>query len=377
MKILIDARLYGLENAGLGRYEINLVRELIRLDSSNSYVILLRKKYFYNLSLPANWKKVLADFRHYSLKEQLLLPYLLYREKADLVHFPHFNIPLFYFGNFIVTIHDLIMHHFSRDNTSTLPWYLFWIKRIMYKMVFGKAVKKASKIIVPSKEVKNDVLYYYPIIDKDKIVYTYEGYEAKEYSNIEPNKVLNKFNLKKPYFIYFGNVYPHKNISFLIEGIRKYNLEIGELKLILSSPRNIFFQRLKKLVADTKTEKYVKLPGFISDEDISVLLKNSVGFIYPSLLEGFGLQGLEAMVAGTLLLASDIPVFKEIYGNKAIYFDPQDHDSLLVALKKALKMGKNERLERLEQAREFVKRYSWSKMARETLEVYEESGHCL
>jgi len=74
MKILLDARLYGLENAGLGRYAINLIRELQRIDKKNDYAVLLRKKYFDELKLGNNWKKILADFRHYSAKEQLLLP---------------------------------------------------------------------------------------------------------------------------------------------------------------------------------------------------------------------------------------------------------------------------------------------------------------
>src|SRR3990167_9619406 len=101
MRIVIDARLYGLENAGLGRYTMNLVQELAKLDKENEYVVLLRKKYFNELKLPRNWQKIEADFRHYSLTEQLKLPKMIKNIKPDLVHFPHFNIPLFFRGKYV------------------------------------------------------------------------------------------------------------------------------------------------------------------------------------------------------------------------------------------------------------------------------------
>jgi hypothetical protein len=87
MKILIDARLYGLENAGLGRYLVNLISELASIDKKNKYVLLLRKKYFKELSVPGNWEKVLADFGHYSFVEQAKLPRIISKHEPDIVHF--------------------------------------------------------------------------------------------------------------------------------------------------------------------------------------------------------------------------------------------------------------------------------------------------
>ena len=81
MKILLDARLYGPENTGLGRYVMNLVENLAKIDRRNSYTILLRKKYFDRLNFPPKWTKVLADFRHYSLNEQFKLPGIISQAK--------------------------------------------------------------------------------------------------------------------------------------------------------------------------------------------------------------------------------------------------------------------------------------------------------
>src|SRR3989344_7572344 len=111
--------MYGLEHAGIGRYLVNLTEELKNLRTEEQFIILLRKKYFDELKFPKNWKKVLANFRHYTLEEQLELTKLINKEKPDLVHFPHLNIPLLWKGKFVVTIHDLTMHK-QGINATTL-----------------------------------------------------------------------------------------------------------------------------------------------------------------------------------------------------------------------------------------------------------------
>lgn len=174
MRIVIDARFYGLENAGLGRYTINLINELQKLDGQNDYLVLLRKKYFDRLNFNSNWKKILVDIHHYSLAEQIKLPKLIEDLKPDLVHFLHFNVPVFYKGKFIVTIHDLLMHKQRGLEATTLTPSRYFLKRLGYKLVFRNAVKKALKVIVPSQAVKDEVSYYYKL-DPEKVIVTYEG----------------------------------------------------------------------------------------------------------------------------------------------------------------------------------------------------------
>jgi glycosyltransferase involved in cell wall biosynthesis len=174
MRILIDARLYGLEHGGPGRYVMNLLKEIEAHDIKNEYIILLRKRYFDQLNFPSHWSKILADFRHYSLFEQLRLPILINQLKPDLVHFPHFNVPLAFKGKFVVTIHDIIMHKFTGTEATTLPAPLYFLKRIGYGKVFKKAVFDSKKIIVPSNFVKTELVNYYKI-SPEKVVVTYEG----------------------------------------------------------------------------------------------------------------------------------------------------------------------------------------------------------
>src|SRR4029079_6807851 len=128
MRMLIDARFYGLEHAGLGRYTMNLVNELVKLNSKDGYIVLLRKKYFNALQFPKNWKKVKLNAKHYTIRKQANLPLTIRKYKPDLVHFLHSNIPIFYRGKFVVTIHDMTMYRQGIDAT-TLPLPLYLVKR--------------------------------------------------------------------------------------------------------------------------------------------------------------------------------------------------------------------------------------------------------
>ena len=373
MKILIDARMYGLEHSGIGRYIINLTEELKNIKSSDRYVILLRKKYYNELKFSENWKKILVDVSHYTFREQLELPFILYKEKPDLVHFPHFNIPIFWNGNFVVTIHDMTMHKQGVDATTQIfPLYIF--KRLPYKFVFNTAVNKSKMIITPSDAVKKEVVDYYKV-STEKVRVIYEGFEEiffQEKMHTGGMELLTKFGLSIfNYFIYVGNAYPHKNLSVVIKAIKKLNEGNGlNCFFAIAGSRNRFVERTEKLILKECAQKYVKILGYVTDYELKMLYRNSLAFIYPSLSEGFGLQGLEAMAAGTLIAASDIPVFREIYKDNAQYFDPNDDNSVINIMNNIVKMKNDERLIKIDKAKEYIKIYSWRKMAEETLGVY-------
>lgn len=369
MNITIDARLYGLENAGLGRYVMNLVKYLSFLDKSNNYTLILRKKYFEELKLPKSWTRVLADFRHYSFLEQARLPGIIADTKPDLVHFPHFNVPVSYRGKFVVTIHDMLMHRMKGKETTTLSLPAFLIKRLGYRYVFRKAVRDSLNVLVPSNCVKKELVDFYKV-SPSKISVTYEGVElGKVFS-----PVLDKYGIREKYFIYAGNAYPHKNLERAIKAILSLNESRQEKVLfIIACSRSEFTARLESLIARLGAGKYVKFLGFIPDPDLLSLYKSSVGFLFPSFSEGFGLPGLEAISSGTLAVISSIPVFKEIYGQHALYFNPYDFTSITRTLAEALDISPNVRKERVAEGQKFVGKYSWEKMARETLSVYKEA----
>ncbi len=177
---------------------------------------------------------------------------------------------------------------------------------------------------------------------------------------------------EKPYFLYVGNAYPHKNLERAIKAIVILNEKKDEKVLFLiASSRNVFTRKLEKFIKKNHAEEFVKLLGFVDEEDLPQLYKKSVGFVFPSLMEGFGLPGLEAMKAHAVVLCSYIKVFLEIYLNNAIYFDPLEVKSITAAMERVLTLSSVERKKKIENGREFVKKYSWEKMAKETLNIYE------
>jgi len=163
------------------------------------------------------------------------------------------------------------------------------------------------------------------------------------------------------YFIYTGNAYPHKNLSRLV--LLKTNLRIV-------SGRSVFIERLENEIKLKNAEKYVEVLGFVDDDDLTKLYKDSVAFVFPTLAEGFGLPPMEAINAGTLAVVSEIPVLKEVYEDSVFYFDPLNVNSIKNALEKILKIKDEEKEKIIAKSQKFLKRYSWLKMAKETLEVY-------
>ncbi len=174
MKIGIDARFFGPKQKGIGRYAKKLITHLQNIDTKNEYYIFLQKEQFNNITFKSkNFHKVLADYKIYSLKEQLVFPFLLYKYNLDLVHFVNFNVPVLYFKKFVVTIHDLITHSKKR-NASKLPLFIFYIKKIAYKFIINWAIKFSEQIITVSKYTKNKIINKFNTNPK-KITVVYES----------------------------------------------------------------------------------------------------------------------------------------------------------------------------------------------------------
>ncbi len=173
MKIGIDARL--IDETGVGRYIRNLIVELGKIDKTNSYVVFLRKRSYGDFVAPnARWQKRLADVPWHSVAEQLFMPAIFNGGKLDLLHVPYFNVPLLYFGKFIVTIHDLTVLHVHTGKASTLPYFFYQIRRLGYHLSLLKALSWAEKIIAVSGATKKEITDHFDVLPAD-ITVIYEG----------------------------------------------------------------------------------------------------------------------------------------------------------------------------------------------------------
>lgn len=325
MRIGIDARL--IDETGVGRYIRNLTRELEKIDKKNSYVLFLRKKEFH--SLQTRFEKRLADVPWHSITEQLVMPGIFQRATLDLLHVPYFNVPIFYPGRMVVTIHDLTILHFDTGKASTHPWVLYKLRRIGYRLVLWMGLSQVRKIIAVSETTKKDIVQSLGI-DPNKIIVTYEGVDLKK----STGKRLNPDD----YFLYVGNAYPHKNLDVLMKtGVR----------VVYVGKNDYFYQKL-----------HIK-PMTVTDSELANLYSHAKALVFPSLMEGFGLPAIEALSFGCPVVCSDIPIFHEILGDNAMYFNPKDVNDLK---RKLTSLPKKQVV--------LDARFDWKEMAKQTLELY-------
>lgn len=360
-RIGIDCRLAGTHHAGIGRYIENIVRRCTR-DTRFEWVLFFQNNRQANTVLPgknAHVKRVYVPIRHYSLLEQIMLPFLFWRERLDLLHVPHFNIPLLYPKKIVVTIHDLLWHEHRGTSVTTLPAWQYWLKYSAYKVVTSIALRRARGIFVPSKTVKKILTQYYPKSDP-KIVVTPEGVEdvyMRPTSKITHNQLIEKK------LVYTGSLYPHKNVKLVIQALTF----LPEFTLAIVGSRTVFQENMRQFVQQQGVQKRVQFLGYLTDDELLKLYRKSYALVFPSLSEGFGLPGLEAMAAGLPVVASDIPIFREVYAEAAAFFDPRSVAELVETIR-TLEPSRS-----LLQAagRKRVEKFNWDTTAQLTVSEYE------
>lgn len=326
MNIAIDARFYGSGHTGLGRYTTNVLKYLPAYLQGQSLKVLLRDAEYNNFSGGKNIEKIHAEIPHYSLAEQLKLPALLKSIGADLFYTFHFNAPIFAKIPMIVTVHDLIKSHFTGADTTTRdPWF-YSLKRAGYNQVIKKTLSRASDIIVPTNTVKNDILALFPTIKPELIHSIAEAPDEIFRTKSKDFTTLRLYDLKlnKPYILFVGNVYPHKNLKVLLEAMK----QLPEFHLVIVAKPSPFLSRALAPYDQAR----LHILSDLADADLVQVYRQAAALVTPSLMEGYGLVGLEALMVGTPVVASNIAVYREVYGDKVTYFDPSSPKDLVRAI---------------------------------------------
>jgi glycosyltransferase involved in cell wall biosynthesis len=368
----IDARFYGAEARGLGKYTAMLLKYLEKIDHKNRYFVFLRKNNFGEFKPNnSNFIKKIADVPWYSLKEQVLLPQILRKEKIELMHFPHFNVPLAYKGDFLVTIHDLILLEHPTKRATKLGPIRYFVKEKAYRMVLKRAICRSQKIITVSHFTKKDIIKHFPG-SKGKIKVIYEACEkGQDGLKLREETGFKKYKITGPYLLYVGAAYPHKNLERLILAFKKVKKKalFKKYQLVLVGGSNYFYKRLE-VFARRKKVKDVKFLGLVKDSSIfNTIFKKAEVFVFPSLYEGFGIPPLEAMARGIAVTASYTGSIPEISGNAALYFDPYNIGDMADKIKKILK-DKNLQKKLVQKGKKRIEKFNWQITAKKTLEIY-------
>lgn len=298
MKIAVDARMYNM--SGIGTYIQSLIK-------GGCYEIAIGKKE--DLENIKNLKDIIEfNSNIYGIKEQLKFPYKELRKlKPDVLHIPHYNVPIFYRGDMIVTIHDLTHIVYSEFLSSKLA-------KIYAKIMMKIAVKKAKVIMVESENTKSDILKYFKVKeDKIKVIPlgVKEGIEEKDEEEIK--YLYERFNIPKDkkIIMYVGNLKEHKNLERLLQAFSKMKNNKESVLLLVGKAfenYNVLADREKELNIQDK----VIHTGIVSEEELNDLYNLTDLFVLPSLYEGFGLPVIEAMTCGTKVVCSNSSSLPEV-----------------------------------------------------------------
>ncbi len=374
MNIGIDARGLWEKKSGIGIYIEQVIKELNEKDQENKYILYSTKDIVLDYKLNENFevKKNIKGIG--SLWFYFKLPKILKEDNIDVYWGTQHLLPKRnkYTKNikFVLTIHDLAIKKLkivgSLKNT------------IVQKIFLKKSLRNADKIIAISKATKKDIAELYKIDDnKVKVIYngTNLNDEKLDISNDKKQEIAEKFGIKDtPYLFFLSTIEPRKNIETLILAFNYIKRrENTKLKLIIAGGFGWKYQSVLELIQKSDYKEDIFMPGYITKEEKKYLYENTICFVYPSLYEGFGLPVLEAMANKALVITSDVSSLPEVGGSIAYYYESVlNYGNLGNKILEVMHLGEEDKQARINQGLEQVKKFTWEKCAKETLDIFKQ-----
>jgi glycosyltransferase involved in cell wall biosynthesis len=269
--------------------------------------------------------------------------------------------PIFYRGKVITTMHDLTTIRFRNHAKNPL---VFTVKQQIYKWINKRAARKSAAVIVPTEFVKNDVASY-THVNPDKITFTHEA--ADDFD--EPAKEMPFFK-NKPFIMGDGRPRAHKNVRNFVDAFATLYKKQPDLYLMLTGKRDKAYEALEAYIQSLGIQDRVVHTDFIPDGELKWAMQHTKAYVWPSLSEGFGLPPLEAMLNGAPVVSSNASCMPEVLGDAAHYFDPTSPEDMARAIEEVI-TDPILREDLVEKGKAQAAKYSWRRMAEQTLEVYE------
>ena len=361
MKIAIDARKW--RDYGIGTYVRNLVRRLAHLDRETTYFLFCNPADQATLrDLAENFVPVVDSSRGYRVQEHVTIPHKVRKLGADLLHSPHYVLPLLCRRRAIVTIHDCIHLLFPEylPNQVVAPRYA--------KAMMASAIRRSDLVLTVSEASRRDILDFYPWASPDKVEVVPNAIDdaiLEDPGEEEMERVRERYQIRGRFVLYVGNIKPHKNLERLIAAFGRLKERPGheDVKLLIIGDEINKYAGLRRSVEAAGVRQDVRFFGFVPVRTLSALYRLASAFAFPSLYEGFGLPPLEAMACGTPVVTSRLSSLPEVVGDAALLVDPYSVEEIADGLERVL--GDDVlRADLMARGRERVSQFSWDRSVR-------------
>ncbi|HTK03892.1 MAG TPA: glycosyltransferase family 1 protein [Alphaproteobacteria bacterium] len=284
--------------------------------------------------------------------------------RPDVFFSPSHYAPLFSPMPKVVSIMDLGYLEFSEQFAKKDFWQL--------KLWTASSILVSKAIIAISNSTKQEIVRHYPL-SKDKIQVTHLAYDKEKFNmNISQSaveRVKNKYAIVGDYILYLSTLKPSKNVEGLIEAFAKIQNLDSKFQLVIAGKKGWLFDSIYKKVTDLGLKDKIIFTDYISEEDKPALIKGSKVFVLPSFWEGFGLDVLNAMACGVPVVVSKVGSLPEVVGDAGVLVDPYNINSIAEGIKTVLFADSKKYNSIVKKGLGQVKKFSWEKAARETLEI--------
>jgi glycosyltransferase involved in cell wall biosynthesis len=370
MKIALDLR--RINNPGIGRYMKCLAEAVLCQAPAHEYLLVLPPQ-AHDVVKAGNGQveKIFPGIKYYSVREQVELPRILRRHKVDLLHSPHFNLPLLRPCPTVVTIHDVIYLACKQDMPSRLG-------RLYYHGMMAASVRLAQVILTDSEFSKKDIVRYLGA-DPQKIEVVYPGIDPgfqRVMDATSREAVLSRYKIDQEFILYTGIYKLRKNHAGLLRAFRQFLMCGERAKLVIAGPLGEGEPLLQRLTEELGIGESVVFTGFVPDADLPALYSAARLYACPSLYEGFGFTVLEAMACEVPVVCSPETSLPEVAGDAAVYANPRDPAEFAAALQSVFSDSAL-RSRMVSAGLKNCQRFSWRGAARQTLAAYHHAAGCV